>query len=66
MKVVGLQLDCGVGERGQASRFNVNYVVLILQGALDQEEFAARYHQAVTLVEVGSDDDVRNARFVFH
>jgi hypothetical protein len=44
----------------------VNYVVLVLERSLREEKLAACDHETVVVVKVGSDDDVGDARLIFH
>lgn len=44
----------------------VDYAVLILKFAFDQQKFAASDDQAVSIIEVGCNDHIGNARLVFH
>lgn len=55
-----------VGQSGQADCFDVDHVVLILEWAFNKQKLAARDHQSILVIEVGRDDDVRNARLVLH
>ena len=40
--------------------------VLVLQCALNQNKFAASDDYPLPLIEIGSDDDIGDARLVFH
>src|ERR1700744_5020956 len=66
VEVVGANFEGAVGAGGKSHSFNVDDVVLILQGAFDQQEAAAGDEQAVAVVQVGSNDDIGDAGFVFH
>ena len=41
-------------------------VVLVLERTFHQQKAAARDHQAIALVEIGRNDDVGDAGFIFH
>ncbi len=49
----------------QAFCANMDDTILVLESSMHEEESAACHKQAVVVVEVGMDDDVRDARFVF-
>ena len=66
MKVVRAYINAGMRKWRQPRGLHVNHSVLILQRALNQQKLAARDHQAVALVNIGSHDHVGDAGFIFH
>ena len=63
---MGAQCKRAIGKSHQSSRFHMNHAILILQGSFDNQEFAARDNQTLPLIQVGRDDDIGNAGFIFH
>jgi hypothetical protein len=66
MKVMRMYLQAVASQCSQSLRLDVDHPFLILQLAFHQNKFAARDQQAFTLETVRSNDDVRDAGFIFH
>src|SRR6185437_4768853 len=52
MKVVRSHFQSSIRESDQAGRFDVDHVVLILEGPFDKKELAAGDHKPVLVVEI--------------
>lgn len=63
---MGADVGGGDVDGADAMGFHMDDAVLYLQCAFDVEEARARNEDAFALEEVGGDDDVGNAGFVFH
>ncbi len=66
VEVVGAQGEVFGVEELEGLGFDVDDAVLVLEFAVDFEELAAGDEEAFAVVEVGVDDDVADAGFVFH
>ena len=65
MKIVGSCFGSGDGKRANAFGFDGNYVVLVLQAALDEQELLMNDHGVILLKKLRGNDGVRNAGFIF-
>ncbi len=55
-----------IRKRSQTRSLHVNHAILVLQRTFCKDEFTARDHQAISLIEIGCDDHVGDAGLVFH
>jgi hypothetical protein len=66
VEVVGADFEGGGLEGFQGLGFDVDDSVLILELAVDFKEFGSGDEEALALLELGRDDDVGDAGFIFH
>ena len=66
MKIMRPHFEGAVGQSGQARRFDVNHVVLVLERPFDKEKLAARDNQSVPVVKIWCNYDVGDASLVLH
>ena len=66
MKVVRCSGQRLARENFQPTRLDVNHSVLILESSFNEEELCASNHEAITFIEVGGDDGIRDSGFVLH
>src|ERR1700735_5561328 len=66
MKIVRMDLNGTVLKRSELHRLHVNHLILILQRSFHQQKPRAGDDDLIRFVHIGRDDDVGNARLVFH
>jgi hypothetical protein len=66
VKVMGADPQCLIEESVEPRCLYMNHAVLVLQWAFREDELAACDNQALSLIQIGCDDDIGDASFIFH
>jgi hypothetical protein len=66
VEIMGLHLQCPVGQPYQPRRLYVDHIILILERPLNQQESTPGDNHAIPVIKIRGHNDVRNPRLILH